>query len=86
VKSNLISSNEPQTKDKSHTYEISVTISNFKQKEIKIQLEFHETSGIIFHETTCTSGKLDGNTFILPIKLKQSEIYQCQFNITLKQT
>ncbi|CAF4299729.1 unnamed protein product [Adineta steineri] len=84
IKSNLISSNEVQPKDKSRTYSLDITISNFKNKEITGQLEFHGTSHISLGESTCMSGKIDGNAYILLLKLQQGEIYRCQFNVISK--
>lgn len=84
IKSNLISSDVIKKKDNSHTYQLNNTIFNYKKKEIKGQLEFHGSTQITLHESTCLSGKIDENTFILPISLKQDEIYQCQFSITSK--
>ncbi|CAF0815225.1 unnamed protein product [Adineta steineri] len=84
IKSNLISSNEVQTTDKSRPYSLDITISNFKNKEITGQLDFHGTSHISLSESTCMSGKIDGNAYILLLKLQQGEIYRCQFNVILK--
>lgn len=84
IRTNLISSNMMKNKIMSRTFALNITISNFKEKSVDIQLEFHGTNQMILHETTCSFGPIHGNTFVLFTQLIAKERSQCQLNITLK--
>ncbi|UJR28726.1 hypothetical protein I4U23_009955 [Adineta vaga] len=84
INSNLLSSDELETKGRSRTYDVSIMLSNLKKKEIYTHFELHGLTRLILHESTCLSGRIDGKMYILSIVLRQGENYQCQLNLTMQ--
>lgn len=84
IKGNLTASNEDKAKQIWRTYELDVTITNYKSKSIRGQLDFYGAIRTSIDETTCQTAKVDANTIMLPFELSQGEASRCQITVTLR--
>ena len=84
IKGNITASSEDKAKQVWRTYELDVTITNYKNKSIRGQLDFFGAIRTSIDETTCTTAKLEANTINLPFELSEGEVSRCQITVTLR--
>lgn len=84
INGNQTGSNEDHTKITWRSYQLDVTISNFKSKSIQGQLNFYGASQTILDKSTCRSAKVDGTSIHLSFDLKANTNQQCQLSVTLR--
>jgi hypothetical protein len=84
IKGNITASSEEKAKIVWRTYELDITISNYKKKDVKGQLDFSGAIQTNLEGNTCKSAKVNGNMINLPFELNHGGNYQCQFSVTLK--
>ena len=83
VNGNLIASNEEKAKVIWRTFELDVTISNFKSKPVRGQLDFFGAIQTNIDHTTCDGLKVKANSINLPFELNSGENTVCRFTVTL---
>ncbi|CAF2403762.1 unnamed protein product [Rotaria sp. Silwood2] len=84
VKGNVTASNKDTTTITWQTYELNLTIFNYKDKDVNGQLDFYGASQTHIDKTTCSSATVEGNMINLPFQLKKGDNYQCRITVTLK--
>ena len=84
INGNQTGSNEDNTKITWRSYQLDVTISNFKSKSVQGQLNFYGAIQTILDKSTCKSVKVDGTSINLSFDLKANTNQQCQLSITLR--
>ena len=84
IQGNLTESNKNNEKIRWHTYELDVTISNYKNHDINGQLHFYGATRTTIHRSTCNSIQVDGHMLHFRFELQKNEHYQCRIEITLK--
>lgn len=84
VKGNMTASNEDKAKLIWRTFQLDVTISNFKNKAVRGQLDFYGAIRTAIDDTTCATAKVDGNMINLPFELAEGEVSQCLIKVTLR--
>ncbi|CAF4665375.1 unnamed protein product [Rotaria sp. Silwood1] len=83
VKGNITASNKDTTTITWQTYELNVTIFNYKDKDVNGQLDFYGAPQTHIDKTTCNSTSVDGTTINLPFQVKKGDNYQCRITVTL---
>lgn len=83
IKGNITASSEEKEQPISKTYQVHVTISNFKDKPVRGQLDFYGATRTSIDESTCNSAKLNVNMINLPFALAKAEKLTCSFTVTL---
>jgi len=81
---NMTDSSDDKAKIMWKSFELQVNITNYKDKNVEVQLDFYGAIQTILNETTCKSATVNGNLLSLLAKLKRNENRQCKFHITLK--
>lgn len=66
------------------SYQLDITVSNFKNKPIRGQLNFYGATQTKIDKTTCKSTKLDGTSINYSFDLKANANQQCQLSVTLR--
>jgi len=84
IKGNVTASSEDKAKQVWRTYELDVTISNYKNKPIRGQLDFYGAIRTNIDDTSCSTVKLDATTINLPFELAEGETSRCQITVTLR--
>ncbi|CAF4194892.1 unnamed protein product [Rotaria sp. Silwood2] len=84
IKANVTASNKDTTTITWQTYEIDVTIFNYKDKDVNGQLNFYGAIETNINKTTCKSITVDENLIHLPFRVTKSNNFQCRIIVTLK--
>ena len=84
IRGNLTASNKNNEKTRWQTYELNVTIFNYKNQAVNGQLHFYAAIRTTIARSTCHSLKVDEHMVHFPFELQKNNHYQCQIEITLK--
>lgn len=84
VQGTIVASTNDGTIITSQTYELNVTIFNYKDKDVSGELDFYGSSQTTLNKTTCSSTKLDTNTIKVPFQVKTKQQSNCRITATLK--
>ena len=83
INGNMTATSDDKAKIVWRTYSLDVTISNYKKKDVKGQLDFYGAIRTTIDQTNCTSAKVNSNLINLPFELKQGASSQCRLTVTL---
>ncbi|CAF3570483.1 unnamed protein product [Rotaria sp. Silwood1] len=84
IKGNVTASNKDTTTITWQTYELDMTIFNYKDKDVRGQLDFYGAFQTTINKTTCNSLKVDGTMINLPFQVTKNNNYHCRIIVTLK--
>ena len=84
ITGNQTAFSDDNTKIPWRSYQLDITISNFKNKPVRGQLNFYGASQTKIDQSTCKSTKLVGTSINYSFNLKANANLQCQLSVTLR--
>lgn len=84
IKGNQTASSPDKAKSIWRTYDLDVTISNFKNKQVRGQLDLYGAVQTTIDSSTCSSAKVNANLINFPFELNGGDNNNCQLTITLR--
>ena len=84
IKGNQTAANPDKSKSIWRTYDLDVTISNFKNKPVRGQLALYGAVQTTINASTCQSVKVDASMINFPFELNAGDNNNCQLTVTLR--